>query len=432
MTLTIALLILVVVLCLLCEGFFSGTETALISSDKAQLRADANAGDRRAALAQSLLERSEALLSTTLVGTNIAVVAGTSFATLIVKNYVGPEWESTVTTLVMSPLILVFGEIVPKSLARAHPTATTLRVAGPLALVQRLLHPVVSVTERLTSAALALLGVKPGSRSPYVTHEELMAMARLGEEHGLLVSDDRRMIHSILELRDCPVSTVMVPLVDMASLPITAVVADVEALAARCAFSRFPVYETRVDNIVGVVRTLDVLNAVPRDDRATHPIAPFVRREVTYVPETKAVGDLLRELRYSRVPMAIVVDEHGGVVGLATNEDLVEEIVGRIRDRRHAQPRVTTTSRTVFECDGKMEVDELIERTGEPIEKEGFETVAGLVTKLTGSIPKTGDTIEFGPFRIEVLDASARRVRRLRFVRTTPSSTQEDAGSDDG
>lgn len=339
MTLAMALLLLLVALCLVAEGFFSGTETALISSDKAQLRSEAGRGNRRAALAQRLLEKPEALLSTTLVGTNVAVVAATSLATLIVTHYAGPKWESLITTLVMSPLILVFGEIVPKSLARAHATAMTLRVAPALAAIQRVLRPVVVVVNRITGAALALLGTKPGGRSPYVTREELMAMAQLGEQHGLLVSDDRRMIQSILELRDRPVSTVMVPLTETASLPLDASAADVEELAARRAFSRFAVYEGRVDNIVGVVRTLDVLNAVAPDERAGRPIAPFVRREVTYVPGTKAVGDLLRQLRYAPVPMAIVVDEHGVVVGLATDEDLVEEIVGRIRDTRHEPPR---------------------------------------------------------------------------------------------
>jgi CBS domain containing-hemolysin-like protein len=417
MTLTVLVLALVVMVALLASGFYSGAETAVISSDKARLRSEAERGNRQAQFAQGLLERSEDLMSATLVGNNIANIAATSFATLLVSRFVSPNWESAVTTLIMTPLVLIVGEIIPKSLGRAQATAMTLRVAGLLRTSQWLFRPVILLVGRIADATLTLVGIAPSPQSPYVSREELMAMAQLGEEHGILVSDERRMIHSILELRDRPVYTVMVPLVDMASLPIGATAADLAALAARRGFSRFPVYQGRVDNIVGVVRTLDVLNAVPPGDRAERPIEPFVRREVSYVPETKAVGELLHQLRYSEVPMAIVVDEHGGVVGLATTEDLVEEIVGRIRDPRHDQPRVVARSQAVFECDGKMEIDELVERTGVPVHKEGFETVGGLLMKLTGRIPQTGEEVEFGPFRVEILDAGPRRVKRARFVR---------------
>jgi CBS domain containing-hemolysin-like protein len=427
MTLSLALFVLVVALCLLCEGFFSGTETALISSDKTQLWAEARRGNRQALLAERILERSGALLSTTLVGTNLSVVTGTTFATLVVSHYVPREWESLVTTLALAPLILVFGEIVPKSLARANATALALRLAGALAVAQHVLRPIAVVVSRIAEAVLALLGAKPGEQSPYVTREELRAMAHLGMEHGLLVSDERRMILSVLELRDRPVSTVMVPLVEMASLPLEGTVADLEALAARRGYSRFPAYDGRVDNIVGVVRTLDVLNAVPAEERAARPLAPFVRREVAFVPETKAVGDLLRELRTSDLRLALVVEEHGGVVGLATQSDLIEEIVGRIHAPRQEQPRGVARSRTVFECDGTLEVEELAERLGEPIDKQGFETVAGLLMKLTGRIPQAGEELPFGPFRIEVLEADPRRVKRVRFVRTAPVEGRDEA-----
>jgi len=427
---TIAVL-LILALCVLCclaaEAFFAGAETAIISADRAQLRAAAGRGDSRAALAESLLERAEALLSTTLVGTNLAVVTGTSLATLVVAHAlerwgIAATYESTVTTLVLTPLILIFGEIVPKSIARGNAQAITLAIAKPLGWMQRLMHPVVALASRLTEAALGLLGSRPTGDSPFVSREELVALAAIGEEHGLIVSDERRMIQSVLELRERPVSTVLVPLVDMASLPATATVADLDALAARTGYSRFPVYERRVDNVVGVVSLIDVLETASNDAAATLPIAPFVVREASYVPETKSVGELLRELRYSELPMAIVVDEHGGVVGLATAEDLVAEIIGRIRDERHTGPDALSASDgSVFECDGKVDVEEAEERTGLTIEHGDFETVAGLVIKLTGRIPQVGDHVDLGTWRIEVIDATPRRVGRVRFVRKPPA-----------
>jgi len=168
---------------------------------------------------------------------------------------------------------------------------------------------------------------------------------------------------------------------------------------------------------------VDVLRSdLPAAPEAT-PIAPFVHRDITYVPETKPVGDLLRELRYSAVPMAIVVEEYGGVVGLATSADLVEEIIGDIRDERlGGAPNLIARGSDVFECDGTTDVDELAELTGLAIRKEGFDTVAGLVLHLAGRIPQKGETLSFGPFSIEVLDATPRHVKRLRFTRTAKPS----------
>ncbi|HUT35347.1 MAG TPA: hemolysin family protein [Planctomycetota bacterium] len=419
-------ILLLVVLCLLIEGFFSGSETALISADKAQLRAASRRGDRRAGFVVGLLDRSEALLSTTLVGTNLAVVASTSLATVFLAHWGVPhQWESTVTTAVMAPLILVFGEIVPKSIARAAANAIALRVAGPLRVAQRIMHPVVVVVSRIAEALLALVGVRPTEDSPYVTREELKLLAEMGEEHGVIVTEERRMIQSVLALRERPVASAMVPLVNVVSLPLDATVAQLDEVAARTGFSRFPVYEGRVDNVVGIVSVVDVLRSdLPAEPAAT-PIAPLVRRDITYVPETKPLAELLRELRYSPVPMAIVVEEYGGVVGLATSADLVEEIIGDIRDERLGGGGGNLIARgsDTFECDGTTDVDELAELTGLAIRKEGFETVAGLVTHLAGRIPKVGERISFGPFRIEVLDANPRHVKRLRFTRTRKAST---------
>lgn len=423
MTTTVLILLGVCVLgCVASSAFFAGSETAIISADRAQLRSAQRRGDRRAADAQRLLDREETLLSTILVGTNLSHVTATSLATLVLAELVQawriPLDEGPMTILVMTPLILLFGEIVPKALARGKADRLTLLIAGPLRVSQRLMHPLVVASSWLTERVLLPLGRKPTGDSPYVTREELVALAEIGEAQGVLDVQERAMIQSVLELRDRPVATVMVPLIDIASVEIGATAAELEALAARAGYSRFPVHEDRVDNIIGIVSLADVLQATDVADPETAPLAPFVRRGVTYVPETKSVGDLLRELRYSHTPMAIVVDEHGGVVGLATSEDLVEEIVGRIRDIRLDRPRpVAAEDGSVFECDGKTDVEELLERTGLQAEHQGFETAAGLIIKHTGRIPQAGETIDLGTHRVEILHATPRRITRLRFIR---------------
>ncbi|MFW6161608.1 MAG: hemolysin family protein [Planctomycetota bacterium] len=420
--LPLILLGLGVAACLVASAFFAGSETAMISTDRTQLRSGERRGDRRAAVAESLLDHEERLLSTILVGNNLANVTATSLSTLLLAELVAawglPINEGALTTIVLTPVILIVGEIVPKALARGNANRLALLIAGPLRLSERLTHPLVAASSWLTEQALGLLGSKPTGDSPYVTREELLALAAIGEEHGVLDVQERGMIQSVLELRDRPVATVMVPLIDIASVEIGATVGDLEALAARAGYSRFPVHQDRVDNIVGIVSLADVLQAPDSESAATAPLAPFVRREVTYVPETKPVGDLLRELRYSHTPMAIVVDEHGGVVGLATSQDLVEEIVGRIRDLRLDRPRpVAAEDGSVFECDGKMDVEELLEHVDIQVDHTGFETAAGLIIKHTGRIPQAGETIDLGTHRAEVLEATSRRIIRLRFTR---------------
>jgi len=419
--LSLLILAALVVIGILLTGFFAGAETAFISSDKAQLRAASRRGDRRATMAVKLLSHPERLLSATLVASNLATVAAASVATLIVGHVVSDAWRSLATTLVLTPLILVFGEFVPKSIAYASSEAITLRIAMLMRFSLRLMNPVVVVVNRIADALLALVGSRPTGANPYVSREELIALAGIGEEHGLIEPDERRMIQSALELRDRPVASAMVPLVNMASIELGATVSELEDLAARTGFSRFPVHQERVDNVIGIVSFLDIVHGGLPPDPAKATIDRYVQRDISFVPETKPVGELLHELRYSPMPMAIIVDERGGVVGLATTQDLVEEIVGRIRDERHEQARCVVGRDGIFECDGQAHLEDLAEQMGLAVEDRDFETVAGFVIKLTGRIPQVGDVVKFGPYLIEILEADPRRIKRLRFIRTRPA-----------
>lgn len=419
-----ALLITGVVVCLLAEAFFSGSETAIISADKAKLRAAALDGDPRARLAVRMIEQTERVIGTTLVGTNFAVSAGSILATLVVGLHMQEkQWQSLATTLIMTPLILIVGEILPKSICRASAYAITLHVVRPLRAAQRLMLPVVLFVNHVANLLLRLTGGKKSNGQPSLSREELVVLAELGQEQGTIAPQERRMIKSLLELNERPLSTAMAPLVHVVGIDINATPDDVKATAARTGYARFPVYSGRIDNIVGVVALVDILSAEasshgePSPPQAT--LEPFVQRDVTFVPETIPIATLLRDLQQSATPMVIAVDEHGGVAGLATREDIVEEIVGDIHDERdRAAPRLAVHGEDTFECDGKLEVDELNERLGLAIEKEGFETVAGLVMKLAGKIPQAQEAFDYGNLRVEILEADARRVRRVRFVKT--------------
>ena len=414
----------------LLEAFFSGSETAITSMNKALLRDRAGAGDGRARLVERLFRRTERFLGTTLVGTNLAVVTSTTLAELLISRWCPPGWESVANTLVMTPVILLAGEMLPKSIARAYADRVALIVARPLRVAQWFLLPLVWAAGRLAGLIADRVGTPdPSHRTGFITRDDLRAMAEIAAEDGLVDETAGAMLGALFDLDRRSVSTIMTPLVDVQSISLDATVAEVEALSVRTGLSRFPVYRNRVDDIAGVIDLREVLcSESTSGDRS---VRPFVRTDVAFVPENKSAGSLLHELQYQPLPMAIVVDEHGGVVGVVTVEDLVEEIVGEIHDERDRPDKgLTQIGETVYECEGRTEVRELREQLGIEFEPGGFQTAAGLVLKLAGRIPKPGETFRIDGFEIEVLELAGRRISRLRFRRVEDRPPAFTNGSD--
>ncbi len=423
MTGLLLLLSIAVLVLVFCEGFFSGSETVFTSVSRAFLHSQAESGNPRAALAQRLINKTERFLGTTLMGTNLAVVSSTTISQFLISTLMPGKWESLLNTLIMTPLILVIGELIPKSLGRAYSDPLALRLAKPLRVAEIVLYPLVVVISKVAGLMATLSGgaLHEGS-SPYVTREDLQAMAELAVEQGLVPGPSGNMLQTVFTLDTQPVSAIMVPLVDVALVPDGAPIDSVAELSVKTGFSRFPVYRDRVDEIIGVVDLRKLLyecggpSAPP--DLGSTPITPFVQTNIAFVPETKAVGALLHEIRYQKIPMAVVVDEHGGVVGIVTHEDLIEEIVGEIHDERDGPAHdIVQIAESVYECDGRLSAKELAEALDVQIDSDGFETAGGLVLKLAGRIPAPGDRFHCSGYEIEVVDVVKRRVARLRFRR---------------
>ena len=326
------LVIILILIFLLLSAFFSGSETAIISANQARLRLSAAKGNHRAKSALKLLGKSEELLATTLVGNNITVVSCTTLTTWLVARWLSPHWnESLVAILIMTPIILVCSELMPKCIFRVHADSIALHIAGPLRLAQRLLYPIIAIATRITRTLLWLTRRSSSTVDSDVFRRELKALAQIGEEHGVFDPQTRLMIQSVFDLGDRLVGTVMVPLRRMVSVPAQATVEQLEQLSARTGYSHLPVYQDRPDNIVGIVNLTDVMYGSASADA---PIEPAIRRDVTRIPRNKSVAALLTEFRYSQVPLAVVVDDDGRALGLLSPQDLLEEIVGTIRDER--------------------------------------------------------------------------------------------------
>lgn len=433
-------LIIPIVLFLILEALFSGSETAIISINKMRFRAMAERGNKRAIQVNQLLKSPGRLLGTTLVGTNISVTVSTTLASVIVSTILLKRFginktdiESPITTLIMVPLILIFGEIIPKSIGRNKANSVAMTVSNFLKWSSIILYPIVAPVAK-TSTYFAMLFSRKKLIGNLGVGEELRLLARLSEKEGLLRPQQRQMIDRVFDLERQRVEQVMVPLVDVVTMEKNASLEEFYEKTAETGFSRLPVYEDRIDNIVGIVNVLDVLysNESPKN------ISKFVGTDILYFPESKHITTSLRELQNSKYPMAIVVDEYGGVAGIVTVKDLAEEIVGEIKnewERQGEEEEEKEFDELKLECDGRTEIDEINERLGTDIPKDGYETIAGFLIKQMDRIPKVGDEMQWKDLRIIVLRADKRSVLRIKFIfieETTDDNEKAEAGDTEG
>jgi len=390
------------------EAFFSASEVALVSVDRTRIRRGAEGGSAAARLVQRMMEQPERVLSTTLIGTNLAVVTASFLANEMFARQFGPE-RSAWAIVLMIPLILLFGEILPKTISRRHPEAVALKVIFPLRAAMIVLAPLVSVT-----SSAARLFVRPfharAGRMPFVTKEELRMI--LQADHRLeLERDESNLIKHLLDFADAKAREHMTPLVEAVTLPHTARLSDAARAIHERGFSRIPVYTERVDNITGIVEAMDLLDASTEQDL----LAPYLK-EPFYVPETARIDRLLDEFRRNHQEMAVVVDEYGSAVGLLTLEDIIEQIVGDVLDEfdRPGKAGIERIAEGIYAVEGRFKLDDLEARLGRRLLRSGYETVAGLTTHLFQKVPSAGDTLEHEGLRFTVIDSSQRTVRRVR------------------
>ncbi|MFQ5882441.1 MAG: hemolysin family protein [Candidatus Methylomirabilales bacterium] len=391
------------------EAFFSGSEMALISCDRIKIRHRAGEGSRGAQVAEQLLQRPDHFLATTLVGTNLCVVTSSAIAALLCLSLLG-EGREYYATVLLTPLVLLLGEMVPKAYFRHHADHLAPLLAPPLKLCLRLFSPLTSVIHHASILLLSPLRISPAERDPYITREELKFLVREGDHQADLATEERRMIHKIFHFGETTVQEAMIPLIDVVALPREAPVAEAVAVVSEHHFSRIPVYEGRIDHILGIVHAFDLLSADPQAS-----LDPLIR-PAYYVPETKLVDDLLQEMQRGRVQMAIVVDEYGGVVGIVTVEDLLEEIVGEIEDEYDEEPpplrRLPDGS---YMVDARMEVDRLSEELGLTLPEGEYETVGGLLLHLLQKIPDAGEEAQYAGIRFLVTEADKRSILKVKI-----------------
>ncbi|MBI5478593.1 MAG: HlyC/CorC family transporter [Deltaproteobacteria bacterium] len=405
--------IVIVACCLLLEGFFSGSEIAIVSADRIRVRQRAAAGDRAAALLEAFYEAPQRILATTLVGTNFSVVTATVVLTLALLARGKPEW---LPVAILSPTLLTFGEVIPKTLFQQNADRLAPRVIRVLWVVSKLVTPVWWLVGRVAGAVSRLLGVA-GQRA-LVTREELKLLLKgtgSGPQKSEITDGERRMIRNIFEFGDTTVADLMVPLSEVFALPDGAPleVAARESLDKR--HSRVPVFHERVDRVVGILHVFDLLRAGAQAGTVGGLMRPPV-----FAPESQLAVDLLRRLQREHQGMAVVVDEYGGTVGVVTIEDILEEIVGEIEDEYdRAEPMpITTEAPGVWRVAARTPLGVVNSTVGLQLaEGEDYESLGGFVLDQLRRIPRVGEQLRVGTISIEVTRASERAVEEV-LIRT--------------
>jgi CBS domain containing-hemolysin-like protein len=396
---------------LLGSAFFSGAEIAIISCSRLRMRHLAGAGNRSAMAVERILGNLRRMVTTTLLGTNLCNVATAAAATGFFIT-IAPGREAFLSTLVVTPVILVFGEILPKTVFRQHADGICLRIAPVLTLVRWLLHPLIWIADTFTTTLLRLFGSRDPSRDPTLTRDELLRLMVEGEQKGVLRSDGRQMIHRAFRFSATRVEDIMVPLVRVFAVEDTTSLDEFLTLAAGHSYSRIPVYRDRIDNIVGSLFVFDLLGITDE------PTVGDIMHPAYYVPETKRLEQLILEMKESRVHQAIVVDEFGGATGLVTLEDALERIVGEIRDEFDRSAPVASRSEEWIILDAGTPLMELRRTLGTPLPEGGYKTIGGFLTSSLGQIPAPGELHIIGEWEIEVLDATPRKVLKVRIRRS--------------
>jgi len=405
-----------IALAVLVTALLSAAEMAFIAANRVRLRHLAETGDATAARYLEAFRHPERMLSTAMMGVTIAHIAASSFATWALIPIAG-GWTAFVVTITLVPVMLVFGEVIPKTAARERATALIRRLFPVLELATMILAPVTWGARALVGAALRAVGLRSATTRQFVSREELKLLLQLEPTEADVTSTEAEMIDKIFELGDTAVREIMVPLVDVAALPEDATPDDAIRLIQERGFSRIPVYADRELNMVGVVTAMDLLR---RGAEASD--LKSLMRPATYAPETKRIDELLTEMQKGRVQLAIVVDEYGGAVGIATIEDIVEQIVGEIQDEHDRTPAtVERLPDGSYRVAGRERIEDLNDALDWNLPTGDFETVAGLVLATVHRLPRVGEEFQVGRHTFTVLEADERRILTVRI--TPPSGS---------
>jgi CBS domain containing-hemolysin-like protein len=406
------------------------SETAITAVSKVKLKQLENEGDVRAKRLNNLLEDSTRLLSTILFGNNIAQNALAALVTTASFRWLNRAglsagWAIPLSTIVTTFLILVFAEVTPKSYAFQRAEKIALFTAVPMSVIHRLFSPFAIGITAIANSILRLFGLSLVNPEPFVIEDEIKTLVDLGEEEGVIEEEEKEIIEGVFEFSETLAREVMVPRVDIVALDVNSSFDEAIDTINMSGHSRIPVYDETIDNIVGIIYAKDLLKFFGSKNP---PPLRSIMRAPYYVPETKPIDELFREMRAQKVHMAIIIDEYGGTAGLVTIEDILEELVGEIMDEYdiNEEAMIERVALDEIIVDGRMNLEELNEILGVELPAEETDTLAGFVYDHISHIPKPGEEFEYNGVIIRVEEVRGRRITKLRIKKAIKGEENEE------
>lgn len=407
--------LILIFLALLLEAFFSGSEIAMISINRIRMKSKAEEGNKAAQSVLDLLQTPEKLFSTTSLGTNLAMVTSSAVFTAFMVSQWGNagEWAAI---LILSPVILFFGEIVPKMIFQNRPNAIMLVMVKPLNFCFTVFSPAINFFTRTSSFITNMIMKNKGETEKTLSRDQIRQVLSLDSQAVELDQAERKMIHKIFNFGEINAEQCMVPLIHITAIKDTETIKEALEIANESGFSRLPVFHERMYNLIGIVNTFDLIDK-PVDDS---PISDLVR-PAHYIPPNKKIDDLLRELQQGGLHMAIVVDEHGGCNGIVTIEDLLEEIVGEIEDEYDKPEKgYEHYADGGYLIEADMEINVINDTLNLDLPTGDYETLAGLAIHHLEKVPHPGEQVMINDYRLTIKDASKRKIHSIIVRKMSP------------
>lgn len=405
--------LVVLVILLMGSAFFSASETALMSISKIDARHMVDQNIKNAKIVSKLVEDPNKLLGAILVGNNIVNIGASSLATVVATGILGSAGPG-IATGVMTLLVLIFGEITPKSLSTQKSQEVACFVARPISLVVLILTPVVKVLMFISNLMIRLFGGKIDTSKPFITTDELKTIVTVSHEEGVLEEEEKEMIYNVFGFGDSYTKDVMIPRTDMIAVDVNATYDEIIELYKQEQFSRMPVYQESHDNIIGVIYMKDLL--LKQFDPKDFVISDFLR-DVYFVHEFKRIDELFKEMRSKKIGMAIVVDEYGGTSGIVTLEDLIEEIVGDIDDEYDmTEDSFVKIADQEYLVDGSFRISDFNDELNLNISSNEFDSIGGFIIGLLDRFPDEGEVVVYDDITFKVEETMNNRINKLRIL----------------
>ncbi|MCQ4436521.1 hemolysin family protein [Clostridioides difficile] len=405
--------IIFLIVLLIGSAFFSASETALMSLSKIRIRYMQDEGVKGAKLVSSLIENPNKLLSSILVGNNVVNIAATSISTSLFIGLMG-EKGVALATAVMTVLVLIFGEITPKTIAANNSEKVSLLVSKPIKAIIFILRPIVWIFNIITNIIFKLFGITNKGAKSFITEEELKTMVNVSHEEGVLEMEEREIINNVFEFGDMQAKNAMVQRIDMVAIDMEDSYDEIIQVFKTEKLSRMPVYEETIDDIVGILNIKDII-FLSDEEIESFDIKNYMR-EPFFTYEFKKITQLLEEMKLEKSQMAIVVDEYGGTSGLLTIEDLVEVIVGDIEDEYdEEEDEIQVIKEDEYIVDGSTKIGDVNELIGVNLESEEFDSIGGFIIGHLSRLPEENEVIEVDNIRFCIESIEKNRIKKIRI-----------------